>query len=76
VTPSSPSSSAPNARWALLDQIVTEFDRLAAVHGVEKIKTTGDGYMAVAGVSRAMEFFWPLRRLQLPKDFAKQIQVR
>ncbi len=36
---------------ALLDAIVTEFDRLAADHGVEKIKTTGDGYMAVAGVS-------------------------
>ena len=38
---------------ALLDEIVTEFDRLAAAHGVEKIKTIGDGYMAVAGVSRA-----------------------
>ena len=37
---------------ALLDQIVTEFDRLAAAQGVEKIKTIGDGYMAVAGVSR------------------------
>jgi adenylate cyclase len=37
---------------ALLDQIVTEFDKLAAAHGVEKIKTIGDGYMAVAGVSR------------------------
>jgi adenylate cyclase len=37
---------------ALLDAIVTEFDRLAAAHGVEKIKTIGDGYLAVAGVSR------------------------
>jgi adenylate cyclase len=37
---------------ALLDRIVTEFDRLAAAHGVEKIKTIGDGYLAVAGVSR------------------------
>jgi adenylate cyclase len=37
---------------ALLDHVVTEFDRLAAAHGVEKIKTIGDGYMAVAGVSR------------------------
>jgi adenylate cyclase len=37
---------------AILDQIVTEFDRLAAAHGVEKIKTIGDGYMAVAGVSQ------------------------
>jgi adenylate cyclase len=37
---------------AILDRIVTEFDRLAAAHGVEKIKTIGDGYMAVAGVSQ------------------------
>jgi adenylate cyclase len=37
---------------ALLDEIVTEFDQLAAAHGVEKIKTIGDGYMAVAGVSQ------------------------
>jgi len=36
---------------ALLDHIVTEFDRLAARHGVEKIKTIGDGYMAVTGIS-------------------------
>jgi adenylate cyclase len=36
---------------AMLDEIVTEFDRLAAAHGAEKIKTIGDGYMAVAGVS-------------------------
>jgi adenylate cyclase len=40
---------------ALLDEIVTEFDGLAATHGVEKIKTIGDGYMAVAGVSRAQD---------------------
>jgi adenylate cyclase len=39
----------------LLDQVVTEFDRLAAAHGVEKIKTIGDGYMAVAGVSRPQD---------------------
>lgn len=36
---------------AILDQVVSEFDRLAAAHGVEKIKTIGDGYMAVCGVS-------------------------
>jgi adenylate cyclase len=35
----------------ILDRLVSEFDRLAALHGVEKIKTIGDGYMAVAGVS-------------------------
>lgn len=35
---------------ALLDHLTREFDVLAACHGVEKIKTIGDGYMAVAGV--------------------------
>jgi len=40
---------------AILDHVVTEFDRLAAAHGVEKIKTIGDGYMAVAGVSEPQD---------------------
>lgn len=35
----------------LLDEIITEFDDIAARHGVEKIKTIGDGYMAVSGVT-------------------------
>jgi class 3 adenylate cyclase/CheY-like chemotaxis protein len=34
----------------LLDEIFCAFDHLAGVHGVEKIKTIGDAYMAVAGV--------------------------
>ncbi len=34
----------------ILDDIFTEFDALAAKHRVEKIKTIGDGYMAVCGV--------------------------
>ncbi len=34
----------------LLNEIVSEFDKLAAKHGVEKIKTIGDAYMAVAGL--------------------------
>jgi adenylate cyclase len=51
---------------ALLDQVVTEFDRLAAAHGVEKIKTIGDGYMAVAGVSRPQSDHLPrLARMAL-----------
>ena len=35
---------------ALLNRLTRAFDALAARHGVEKIKTIGDGYMAVAGV--------------------------
>jgi adenylate cyclase len=34
----------------LLNQIFSAFDRLAEKHGVEKIKTIGDAYMAVGGV--------------------------
>ena len=30
--------------------VVAEFDRISAEHGLEKIKTIGDSYMAVAGV--------------------------
>ncbi len=34
----------------LLNTMVREFDALAAKHGVEKIKTIGDAYMAAAGI--------------------------
>lgn len=39
---------------AFLDKLFSTFDRLVDQHGLEKIKTTGDGYMVVSGV--------PLRR--------------
>jgi adenylate cyclase len=35
---------------ALLNRLTRAFDALAVRHGVEKVKTIGDGYMAVAGV--------------------------
>jgi adenylate cyclase len=34
----------------MLSRIVSEFDKLAVRHGVEKIKTIGDAYMVVAGL--------------------------
>jgi adenylate cyclase len=40
----------PGRIVALLDDLFSAFDELAARHGVEKIKTIGDAYMAVAGV--------------------------
>jgi class 3 adenylate cyclase len=40
----------PQHLVGLLDEIFSAFDHLAGVHGVEKIKTIGDAYMAVAGV--------------------------
>ncbi len=35
---------------AMLNHLFKRFDKLAAEHGVEKIKTIGDAYMAVSGV--------------------------
>ena len=34
---------------AFLDDLFSYFDGLTAEHGVEKIKTIGDAYVAVAG---------------------------
>ncbi len=34
----------------LLDDVFSQFDQLSEHHGLEKIKTIGDGYMAAAGV--------------------------
>jgi class 3 adenylate cyclase len=35
-----------------LDLYFSEFDRITAAHGLEKIKTIGDSYMAVAGIPK------------------------
>lgn len=35
-----------------LGRVFVAFDELAETHGLEKIKTTGDGYMVVGGASR------------------------
>lgn len=36
---------------ALLNEMMSRFDALSVTHGVEKIKTIGDAYMAVAGLT-------------------------
>ncbi len=40
----------PKMIVSALDNIFTRFDALAERHGLEKIKTIGDSYMAAAGV--------------------------
>lgn len=42
----------PHDVVALLDELFTAFDALCDRHGIEKIKTVGDAYMAVAGIPR------------------------
>jgi class 3 adenylate cyclase len=44
---------SPEETVALLGDIFSRFDGLAARHGLEKIKTTGDGYMAASGLPEA-----------------------
>jgi adenylate cyclase len=44
------SERAPIAVVQLLDDIVSRFDHLVECHGLEKIKTMGDAYMAAAGL--------------------------
>lgn len=40
----------PEKTVHLLNRLVSQFDELAARHGVEKIKTIGDAYMVASGV--------------------------
>jgi len=41
---------SPTELVAILNEIFSEFDRLAEKHGLEKIKTIGDAYMVVGGL--------------------------
>ena len=43
----------PNELVVFLNHVFTAFDRLVERHGLEKIKTTGDSYMVVAGLPTA-----------------------
>jgi adenylate cyclase len=44
---------SPEETVALLGDIFSRFDALAGRHGLEKIKTTGDGYMLAGGLPEA-----------------------
>ncbi|MDO8313285.1 MAG: adenylate/guanylate cyclase domain-containing protein [Sideroxyarcus sp.] len=45
----------PEKLVVLLNEIFTGFDSIADIHGLEKIKTIGDAYMAVAGIPLSVE---------------------
>ncbi|MEG3900243.1 MULTISPECIES: adenylate/guanylate cyclase domain-containing protein [unclassified Microcoleus] len=44
-------SMSPQEVVGLLNELVTTFDEMTEKYGLEKIKTIGDGYMAVCGLS-------------------------
>lgn len=56
---------APGHLIEVLSDIFTSFDEIAERHGVEKVKTIGDSYMAVAGVRTP----WP-RSAEAMAEFA------
>ena len=45
----------PERLVRMINQLFSEFDNLCEHHGIEKIKTIGDAYMAVCGVPSAVE---------------------
>jgi class 3 adenylate cyclase len=49
------STLTPERIVRLIDHLFSRFDELCGIHGVEKIKTIGDAYLAVAGVPSAVE---------------------
>ena len=49
------SDHEPKEIVSMLNDIFTMFDKVAEKHGLEKIKTIGDSYMAVAGVPLARQ---------------------
>jgi class 3 adenylate cyclase len=65
----------------ILDSLFSTFDALAQLHGVEKIKTIGDAYLAVCGVPRAVANHteniaaFALDMCNAVSDFERQLQT-
>ncbi|MFZ4639292.1 MAG: adenylate/guanylate cyclase domain-containing protein [Nodosilinea sp.] len=72
---------------SILNDLVSNFDEVAAVHGTEKIKTMGDNYLAVCGLSvpyldhdkRAIDFALDMlaivRRFNLERGFKLNLKI-
>jgi len=58
----------PSQLVELLEDIFGQFDQLAREHGVEKIKTIGDAYMAISGAPVAVD-----HQVERMADFALDI---
>jgi adenylate cyclase len=78
---------SPKPLVSLLDDLFTQFDDLAGRHGVEKIKTIGDCYMAVCGLpdpradhaaalaEMALEMVEELKRFNQSRSTSLQIRI-
>jgi adenylate cyclase len=65
---------SPEKLVVLLNEIFSEFDRIADQCGLEKIKTIGDAYMAVAGVPSYVEGH-AVRAAQMALDMMDALKV-
>ena len=71
----------PERTVGLLNEMMRSFDRLAVMHGVEKIKTIGDAYMVAAGVPEPVADHAPrlarmgLAMLQATEELAAALGV-
>lgn len=78
------SKTNPAETVKMLNQIFTVFDELCEVHGVERIKTIGDGYMAFSGASdpppdhatAMLKVAIGMRDYLESRPFAEPLQVR
>jgi class 3 adenylate cyclase len=80
-------SMSPEALVAFLNRVFSEFDQLADRHGLEKIKTIGDAYMAAAGIpepradhaeavaAMALDMRAVVRDLKSPTDLPVQMRI-
>ncbi len=70
-------SKSPQDLVRLLDRIFSEFDAVAEKHGLEKIKTIGDAYMAAAGLPQRCADHAPARvaALSMPAFPASLMQA-
>ncbi len=80
-------SMSPQQVVALLNELVTAFDEMTDKYGLEKIKTIGDGYMAVCGLSMprldhdkrtvdfALEMLAFLRRFNYEKGLHLDVEI-
>ncbi|NMG22393.1 adenylate/guanylate cyclase domain-containing protein [Brasilonema bromeliae SPC951] len=80
-------SMSPQEVVGVLNELVTAFDEMTEKYGIEKIKTIGDGYMAVCGLSvprldhdkRMVEFASEMlafvRRFNYEKDLHLDLRI-
>ncbi len=66
---------APEELVALLGDIFRRFDTLCVTHGVEKIRTNGDAYVAAAGLNGQAEASTASQVVALAVDMRAQIEA-